>query len=304
MASKKPKKAQSSLEYLITYGWALVMIATIIGVLVFATGGINTNTCTTFLTMICKGVGADGDTLILVLQNTTGQKITINPFIDIRFDDKEGYAIVTYQGKDYRFDDVTISAGDEFTISAKGMALAAEVSITYTEKATGITRTVTSGLSTDAPTTIELSNDGLDNDGDGLVDCLDPDATDCEYVVEANPFAPSITVTNATWEIVPFGTVKGSSGMNLTGDWTASDSVILVFYVETFTAGTTADVQFAMQTTSVDLVQGWNTAEISLPSPHTLMGANISDFRIISNGADFTIANEPLPKAILIVNPL
>ena len=31
-------KAQAGLEYLMTYGWALIMIATVIGVLVFLVG--------------------------------------------------------------------------------------------------------------------------------------------------------------------------------------------------------------------------------------------------------------------------
>ena len=90
------KKAQAALEYLLTYGWALIAIATIIGILVFtAGGGVNTASCTTFLNLVCKGIGVDGDTLVLVLQNATGQTITINPFTGICFDEKCGYATIS-----------------------------------------------------------------------------------------------------------------------------------------------------------------------------------------------------------------
>lgn len=307
MANKKPKKAQSSLEYLITYGWALIMIATIIGVLAFATGGgINTNSCTTFLTIICKGIGADGDTLILILQNTTGQKITINPFTDIMFDNHQGYAEILYQDRVYRFEDVTIGAGDEFTIQGKGMVLADTLTITYYEHRTGLTKTLTSNLSTDAPDNIELSNDGIDNDGDGLVDCLDPILTDCEYTVEATAFGAPITVDNiGAEESIAFGQVKGSSETNITNNSQAQNTAILGFYVDSLTGPTTATVSFSGNSNpAVEIETGWNEAEISLGGAVLLWGADIPVFTIKSNTANsFTVSNDPLPQTILIVNP-
>ena len=303
MATKKQTRAQTSLEYLITYGWALVVIATIIVVFIFATGGsINANTCSTFLTMICKGIGADGDTLVLILQNTTGQKITINPYFDISFDEKTGYAIITYQGDDYQFEDVSIGAGNQFTISAKGMAEATEVSITYYEESTGLTKTVTSNLKTDVPDDIEISNDGIDNDGDGLIDCDDPDVTDCEYITEADAGYP--TAINNVFQAIPFSQVKGVEGADLPGDWQiqAGDIVALSFYVENFVAGTTADVRFWGTTETVTLVDGWNVTEIIVPGGAPVSAVSMPDFEIRSNGPEFTISATETPTAFLILN--
>ena len=198
------KKAQSGLEYLITYGWALIAIATIIGVLVFvASGGINTNTCTTFLALVCKGIGVDGDTLILVLQNATGQSITINPITGICFDGKCGYAVIVYNDERYRFEDVTIAQGEEFKIKAEGMISESEISITYTEEATGLEKTITSGMETEAKNQMELCNNSKDDDGDGLVDCFDPECETCTYVLtdartyKGDPLPDEITVPSA-----------------------------------------------------------------------------------------------------------
>ncbi len=63
------------------------MIIVIVSALTFiAEAGVNTNTCTNFWGLICKGVGVEGDELVLVLQNGAGQKIVISPFLDIVFD--------------------------------------------------------------------------------------------------------------------------------------------------------------------------------------------------------------------------
>ncbi len=149
MHSKKAQKAQAALEYLITYGWALIVIATVIGVLVFVTtDSVNTSICTTFLSFVCKGIGIDGDTSVIVLQNATGQTISITPFSDICFDGKCGYATIKYGDTTYRFDTVEIPAGLEFTIKIQGIILADEISITYNENQTGLEKTETSSMST------------------------------------------------------------------------------------------------------------------------------------------------------------
>jgi hypothetical protein len=306
MGWKRAKRAQASLEYILTYGWALLLIASVVGVMAFAMGGeINTNTCTTFLTMICKGIGADGDTLMLVLQNTTGQKITINPFLDIKFDDKEGYATVTYRGTVHRFADVDIESGDEFLVSAKGLVHADEVSITYLEGSTGFTRTRTSRINTNAPTTIELSNDGLDNDGDGFIDCGAAGVTDCGYVVEGRmPFGPMV-IDNLGFTSIQFLGLEGFGGTAMTGPWIGTSSSALVFFVSSYVPGTTATVRDgAGNQTTIALKQGWNIAEIpvTVSFPSVVASGNIVDPQIVSNGPDFTISDNPLPKIALNLN--
>lgn len=58
------------------------------------------------------------------------------------------------------------------------------LTITYYAQETGMTYTDTKKIGTDAPENIELSNDGIDNDGDGAVDCRDTGGSDCVYLAE------------------------------------------------------------------------------------------------------------------------
>jgi len=302
------KRAQAALEYLITYGWALVMVATIVTMLIFVTGGgINTNTCTTFLTMLCKGVGADGDTLVLVLQNITGQKISITPFIDIKFDDKAGYAIVTYQGKEYKFEEVTINSGDQFTISAKGMAQAETISITYIERSTGFTRTVTSKISTDALDTLEISNDGIDNDGDGLVDCQDPSVSNCFYVNSAETIS-LLTVSPGVPSTIVMGPLKGHEGGILSGTWKAS-AVSVSIFVESLVPGSKGtimvnDAPYFAVGEIIDLKPGWNTIDLTASLLVPFQGSNVFDIQLWGPSASsYTINNGAnAPKISITVN--
>ena len=141
MPEESRPNAQSALEYLLTYGWALVVIALLIGILIIASsGGVNKDTCSSFLNFICKDIGFEGDTVFIVLQNATGQKITINPFTDISFDGVTGYAIISYHGQDYRFGDITIGQGETFIIRAPGQVFARILGLTYTAENSGLVK--------------------------------------------------------------------------------------------------------------------------------------------------------------------
>lgn len=72
------KKAQAGLEYLITYGWALVIIATIVGVLVFVVSSpVNQPAFTSSdpSKLLLKGGSISADTATIKLQNITGGEI-------------------------------------------------------------------------------------------------------------------------------------------------------------------------------------------------------------------------------------
>jgi len=72
-------RGQSALEYLMTYGWALIVIAVVIGVLIFVTGGSTGGvTCQSRGTQLVLressiNIGVDG--VGMVLQNSTGGTI-------------------------------------------------------------------------------------------------------------------------------------------------------------------------------------------------------------------------------------
>jgi len=75
------KRAQSSLEYLITYGWALILVTTVIGVLIFimSTGMEQERFSSSDPTKIMiKGAAVNDGTATIKMQNITGGKIEIN----------------------------------------------------------------------------------------------------------------------------------------------------------------------------------------------------------------------------------
>ena len=71
------RKGQSALEYLMTYGWALIVIAIVIGVLIFvtsgATGGVTCQSQSTGL--IVTEWAVTQDSVGLTLRNATGGNI-------------------------------------------------------------------------------------------------------------------------------------------------------------------------------------------------------------------------------------
>jgi hypothetical protein len=87
--------------------------------------------------LICRALGAEGEDLVLSFQNKLPFDIIINPYTGIRFDGRAGYASIKYRGKTYRFEDATISKGDQFQVTGIGLGDASSISITYKETATG-----------------------------------------------------------------------------------------------------------------------------------------------------------------------
>jgi hypothetical protein len=74
------KKAQAGLEYLMTYGWALILIATVVGVLVFIVSSPAENVIFTVsdpTKFTLKGQALTGPSLEAKLQNITGGPITL-----------------------------------------------------------------------------------------------------------------------------------------------------------------------------------------------------------------------------------
>ena len=73
------KRGQSALEYLMTYGWALIVIAIVIGVLIYvtssSTGGVTCQSQSTALVLKEWAVVAGLDGAGITLQNATGGTI-------------------------------------------------------------------------------------------------------------------------------------------------------------------------------------------------------------------------------------
>ena len=78
------KRGQSALEYLMTYGWALIVIAIVIGVLIYVTGsttgGVTCQSTSTGIILREWVVATGADNVGITIQNATGSAITINSF--------------------------------------------------------------------------------------------------------------------------------------------------------------------------------------------------------------------------------
>ena len=132
------KKAQAGIEYLMTYGWALILIVTVIGVLVFIVSTPVSDV--TFRSsdptkLILKGATALAEAVQIKLQNITGGKITITTLTS------EQYANLKINGQNpTEADPVEIGAGGEIVLEGNGTT--GTITITYRDYA-GITRTTT-----------------------------------------------------------------------------------------------------------------------------------------------------------------
>lgn len=187
-------KAQAGLEYLMTYGWAMILVATIVGTLVLVIGS-PTSTAEEFRIsdpagFLIKGSQLIEDQAVVKLQNITGGEIEI---FDLH---TSGYSACTLNGQTVSASAITVGSGGEIlvecTVTQGGSKT---VSVDYADSF-GIEQTVTLTGSTDSlprgPVGETVCDDGQDNDQDGDTDCRDPNCHGqqgtggvCEYGVEA-----------------------------------------------------------------------------------------------------------------------
>jgi len=173
------RRAQAGLEYLMTYGWAIVLVVAVIGVLVLVVGeplaepAFSSSDPTK---LMIKATGVENGVATIKLQNITGGQIRVETVSNPSgFYDCE---VVNVSA------DNTVVAGGELEIQCNVVpgASQGEVGVEYTDISGILQNTLLSGSSSGpmaAPPTGENTNylcsDGYDNDGDNLVDCLDSD---------------------------------------------------------------------------------------------------------------------------------
>ena len=170
--------AQASLEYLMTYGWALIMIATVIGVLVFVVGTPSeevTFTSSDPTRLLLKGYGIDDSgNASVILQNVTGGdiKITSVGFLG----DLSKSATTTVNGSVLTADTfpIDIPAGAEIRLeglSSSNNAANSEIKISYTDFA-NFDRVATTTSGEGGPAGLvakyDLDGDGYDSSGNDL----------------------------------------------------------------------------------------------------------------------------------------
>ena len=139
------RKGQSALEYLMTYGWALIVIAIVIGVLVFimstTTAGANCTSDNTQLIYVDHTVNGATD-VQLRLQNGAGQTITVTA---VAFDPDGDFAgtigvpaePVIVSGEEFDIISTTLTA------PTAGATYRGGIDITYTRGTGGLDHTAT-----------------------------------------------------------------------------------------------------------------------------------------------------------------
>jgi len=170
------QRAQAGLEYLVTYGWALVLVASFVGVLVFVVGQplSEANFSSSDPSKLLVKGGSVGDGIATVkLQNITGGKITVQSVAAI-----SGYLNCSSSNTE-----AVVGAGGilEIVCTAPIDSTKGEIEIAYIDEVGFLQNTLISGGSetATAPPSNEnsdfLCSDGYDNDADGFTDCFDPD---------------------------------------------------------------------------------------------------------------------------------
>ena len=159
-------RAQIGLEYLLIYGLAFVLIATIIGTLVFIVTEPASQATISSLTptkLLVKGSSIVDDETVVKLQNLTGGEISVTQLAP------------TGSFSECNINPVSVAPGEITTLECEtdGEAIGT-VEVTYIDHA-GLEQTVIidSGNGSQSTTT-EICNDGIDNDEDGYTDCEDP----------------------------------------------------------------------------------------------------------------------------------
>jgi len=173
------KKAQAGLEYLVTYGWALVLVAAVVGTLVLIVGGPLAEPAFSSsdpTKLLLKGANVENGVATIKLQNVTGGEIEIEEI------SSTGY----YNCLASNTSNTVIAGGElEILCAVPADLVQGEVAVQYADASGLVQNTLISGgggtvpMGAPAPPTGEntdyLCSDGFENDGDSLIDCEDPD---------------------------------------------------------------------------------------------------------------------------------
>jgi len=145
------KKGQAALEYLMTYGWALIVIAIVVGVLVFIvaapTGNVRCSSSDpTKLNVVSNNIGASTAAGDLVITNTSGGEMT-----DVTIAESDAFgAITTVDGSAWTDGTTDLSVGNH-TITVPATTTAG----TYSSGTLDFTYTDPTGLSQSASITCQ-----------------------------------------------------------------------------------------------------------------------------------------------------
>ena len=130
------KKSQTAMEFLMTYGWAILIVLIVLAVL-FAFGVFNPstpNTCQVDLPFVCKDAVADENSIIIKIAKTGGIASAIVTNMEVNSQNCNPFSINLDKMEDYFGCIITLDKGDKFT---------ARFTLDYTGKSGGLSHTIT-----------------------------------------------------------------------------------------------------------------------------------------------------------------
>jgi len=217
-------KAQAGLEYLVTYGWALILIATVISAAVFIINAPSEDTIfksSNPTKIMIKGTTTTGAQATIKLQNITGGQIK-----KLAIQDTTGYKNCKIYVNENEVDNLTIiTPGQELTIiCTKIESEQVTIEMTYTDQAKLI-QTVT--ISTSTTTQEPELEDGTKEHPFKITNCTELQA------INDDPTAHYKLTNNINCGVAPYNQGEGFTpiGPTFTGSLDGQNHTISGLYI-------------------------------------------------------------------------
>jgi len=169
------RKAQAALEFLMTYGWAILTFLVVIGVLIYS-GVLNTDIfipdqCVLPAGITCVDFEVEASKVIVVLRNNFDESITINR---VGVNDKNGGSCFNSIAKDVEKNELTTFVILGCDNGVNGRKLNGELIVTYAKKNSVLNTTSEGNLISSVTGSSSSSSDICQNaENNGLCEGLD-----------------------------------------------------------------------------------------------------------------------------------
>ncbi len=150
------RKAQSAMEYMLTYGWMILIVAIALAALylmgVFNSGALVGDTCTMPIGFTCSGTTlTSSGSLSLSIEQGTSSRINVtaigcNTNVTTANMQQESPQVSIPVGSSYTFNSVRCYAGSSAFSGAIGTAYRGYLIMNYTDIASGLSHTITGSV--------------------------------------------------------------------------------------------------------------------------------------------------------------
>lgn len=137
------KRAQAAMEFIMTYGWAILVVLAAIGALayfgVLSPEKFLPEKCTLSTGITCTGFKVTSNSFALVLTNNFGKDIQLNSV-------NVGGCLISGINESLKNNKITTITQTGCSFGSSGDRVSADISIGYTEKLTGLSKSLTGTL--------------------------------------------------------------------------------------------------------------------------------------------------------------